>query len=238
MTNSDFKQAAISFTGGKDCTLALKRVKDQGISVAVLVTFSPPSTDPNSFKAHPISIVQVQAQALGIPHITSTIHGPDYLNSYKSEIRKLKETYGVDVLVTGDIMPVCSDFMERAVQDTDVSLYRPLWKEPQDKLLEEMWNNNFEVIVTCIDHNKVPLETLTRLDGKFGIGLPFTKAALDALCEEDVKISPAGENGELHTMVLNSPSFVHGKVGVKGEWNSKGRHSHFKVSSAELVPKN
>lgn len=90
---------AVSFTGGKDCCLALHRVIDEGFKVAVLVTFAPPD---KPFRAHPIAIIKQQAQALGIPHIICTITGPNYLQSYRDKLLELKEEYDIEALVTGN----------------------------------------------------------------------------------------------------------------------------------------
>lgn len=94
----DSPSVAVSFTGGKDCCLALHRVVDEGFHVAVLVTFAPPD---KPFRAHPMSIIKQQAQALGISHVICTIEGPHYLESYREKLEELKKVYGIEALVTG-----------------------------------------------------------------------------------------------------------------------------------------
>lgn len=60
------KRAILSFTGGKDCHLAFYEAKTS-YNVCLLVTFVP-STGFEGFKAHPIKMIEKQAEALGIPH--------------------------------------------------------------------------------------------------------------------------------------------------------------------------
>jgi uncharacterized protein (TIGR00290 family) len=225
--------AAVSYTGGKDCTLALHRVRQLGATVAVLVTFSPPETQ--SFRAHSLDIIKLQAQALGIPHTTRIIHGPDYLASYKKEIRGLKEEYGIDSLVTGDILPVCSDFMERAVQGTEVALVRPLWQQNQQELLKEMWDNQFDILVTCVNLGKIPQTILEKVKANYAVGLPLTQAGLDAIKTQNVDISPTGEFGELHTMVLNCPLYINGKIAIQAENAQDDDYAFLNIKNVDLI---
>lgn len=229
--------AAISYTGGKDCTLALHRVKEQGIQVAVLVTFSPPLTDPNSFKAHSLDIIRKQASALDIPHTVCIIDGPDYLASYQREIKKLHSEYNIDCLVTGDILPVCSNFMERAVENTGVELVRPLWQQDQQALLNDMWDRQFDILITCIKLEKVPRHILDQVGDVYNVGKRLTQEGLDSVAAHKVNISPTGEFGELHTMVLDCPLYKKEKIAVESDIMEEGIFAYLKIKSATLVKK-
>lgn len=230
------KIAAISYTGGKDCTLALHRVKEQGVQVAVLVTFSPPSTDLNSFKAHSMEIIKQQAKALDLPHTVCIIDGPDYLASYQKQIKSLSEKYNIDALVTGDILPVCSNFMERAVEGTGVDLVRPLWQQDQPGLLREMWDRQFDIIVTCINQLKVRASVLNKVKDVYDVGKPLSQKGLDAVAANNVNISPTGEFGELHTMVLDCPLYT-SKIVIKSEKMIESPYVYLKINSVNLETK-
>lgn len=228
--------AAISYTGGKDCTLALSRVREQGIAVKVLVTFSPPLTDPKSFKAHALNIIEKQAESLGISHTVCIIDGPDYLASYQREIKDLRQTYGIELLVTGDILPVCSNFMERAVIGTGVELMRPLWQQPQQELLEDMWKRGFEILVTCVNLEKIPEEVLDKVKKDFGVGQSLSQEGLNAVSKEKSNISPTGEFGELHTMVLDCPLYK-SKIVVTSEIKQEDIFRFLSIESVQLINK-
>ncbi|KAG0166900.1 hypothetical protein DFQ28_006936 [Apophysomyces sp. BC1034] len=220
------RKAAISFTGGKDCTLALHRVVNQGFSVAVLVTFCPP-TD-TRFRSHPLPIVEQQANALGIPHRLCIVQGPDYLSSYRENIQQLHAEYGIDALVTGDVFPVCSNFMERAVQNTNVELVRPLWQCDRSVLLQEMWDQSFNIMITCVRTRKFCEEDVAFAS----IGQELTPDWIKTVGQ-----GGAGEHGEFHTMVLDAPLFVHGKVEIESECSSEDGFAFATVESVKLAPK-
>jgi diphthamide synthase (EF-2-diphthine--ammonia ligase) len=94
------KRAAISFTGGKDCTLAMAMTKATH-DVVLLVTFGPKNF--RSFKAHSLEIIQLQAKAMAVPHILVEIgeEGKTHLECYREKIAEIKAQYNLDLLVTG-----------------------------------------------------------------------------------------------------------------------------------------
>jgi len=94
------KRAAVSFTGGKDCTMALSLTMVTH-DVVLLVTFGPKNF--TSFKAHSLEVIKLQAKALGIPHILVEIgeDGKTHLECYREKISEVKQAHNLDLLVTG-----------------------------------------------------------------------------------------------------------------------------------------
>jgi diphthamide synthase (EF-2-diphthine--ammonia ligase) len=96
------RKAALCFTGGKDCTLALHRaISSSEYDICLLVTFAPANMQ--KFKAHPLTVVEMQTQSLGIPHKVYLVEGPDFLGSYRKHITYLREEFGIEALVTGEV---------------------------------------------------------------------------------------------------------------------------------------
>ncbi|GAM24955.1 hypothetical protein SAMD00019534_081300 [Acytostelium subglobosum LB1] len=222
----DRPRAVISFTGGKDCTLALHRLNDS-YDVVALVTFAPSATRDKPFKAHPLTLVAIQAQALGLPHHTVYIDGPNYLDSYRQQITtKLREELIVRYLITGDILDVCNNFMGRAVETTGVELVRPLFELPRQNILDDVFARNFKVIVSCANVTKFgPSFDMSTL-----VGQQLTPQLIQHLRDLNAErlkqqqvdgdgsggpsVDLAGEYGEFHTMVLDAPLFKHGSINI------------------------
>ena len=94
-------RAAVLWTGGKDCALALHEARRSGLPVEELVTFAPPSP---VFLAHPLPFLKLQAAAMGLRHRVVTIRPPAE-DGYTQAVKAL-QSEGIGTLVTGDIAEV------------------------------------------------------------------------------------------------------------------------------------
>src|SRR5690242_20301545 len=96
------QNAAVLWTGGKDCSLALHEARRDGYGIQCLVTFAP--LNPN-FLAHPPAFMKMQAEALGLPHHIISISEP-FEKSYETALCQLREKMGITTVITGDIAEV------------------------------------------------------------------------------------------------------------------------------------
>lgn len=189
------KNTAVLWTGGKDCALAFLKAKQAGHNITYLVTFAPENA---SFKAHNLELIQKQANAIGLPHVKLEVKAP-MKESYEAAITTLKNSYNVDILVTGDIDEIDghpNNWIEERSKNTGVSVFNPLWKKDRSSLIKELIENNFEVIFSLV---KKPF-----FDEKW-VGRRIDLNSIEELKKLNIDI--CGENGEYHTMTLNAPFF-------------------------------
>ena len=247
-------RAALSFTGGKDCLLAMHRAKEQ-YEVVVLVTFCPFRTTSMPFRSHSLQVMEQQAKAMRLVHHTCIVkeeQGNDYLASYRDHIRQLCEEYKVEALITGkDILPrsfdsayvcnflavgdvrrVCGDFMERAVDGTNVRLVRPLWHQPRAEILEEMLDT-LQAVVTCVNTRRLNIKDA---EAEAIVGHPLTRDGLIKKADGELN---GGEFGEYHTMVVDAPQlFVHGRVDIsQGKCVNDNDIVYWHAFSPTFIPK-
>ena len=191
-------RTAMLWTGGKDSTLALLEARRMGLEVVSLVTFAPPYA---RFRAHPLEVIRVQAESLGVPHRTLEVQAP-HEEDYRRQIGRLCESLQLQALVTGDIAEVNGhpNFIEDRCREFGVEVIRPLWHADRLQLLQRLFSFEMSVIFSCV---KRPWFDRSWL------GRRFDPAVLRELREIAARtgMDLCGEEGEYHTLVLGGPMF-------------------------------
>jgi len=189
----------VSWTGGKDSSLALYEAKMLGSTIECLVTFAPSQ---EMFLAHPLGFMALQAQALGLPHYVFEV-GEPFDVGYEHAISSLKEKHGVSTLVTGDIAEVAGhdpDWMTDRCARCGIDLIKPLWHRDRAELLNILLSLKFKVVFSCV---KKPWFT------EEWLGSELSPSSVEQLIEISMRtrLDICGENGEYHTVVLDGPQF-------------------------------
>lgn len=197
--SSDMSNVAVSWTGGKDSSLALYEAEVSGCEINCIVTFAPTQ---ESFLAHPIAFMRLQAQALGLPHHVINVEEP-FEQGYENAITSLKEEQGIDGIVTGDIGEVAghdANWMVDRGKRCGVYVLRPLWHRDRLGLLNKLLSLRFKVVFSCVKRPWFTEEWL---------GVELSHSSLERLCEmsERTGLDMCGEQGEYHTWVLDGPRF-------------------------------
>ncbi|KAG0301683.1 hypothetical protein BGZ98_008141 [Dissophora globulifera] len=209
------KRAAISFTGGKDCTLSLCLTKESQHDVVLLVTFGPANF--KSFKAHSLALIKLQAQALGIPHVLVEIgeEGKTHLQCYREQIAALKKEHRLDLL---DV----------------IELSCPIWAIDRHRLLDTLFARKFELLITCA--------SIKKLGGDEEVARQFVGSKLtptfmkDTLEPREQDVDMGGELGEFHTMVLTVPELYHGyRIEYDGRQSVEGEYMYMEFDNVRLV---
>jgi diphthine-ammonia ligase len=185
-----------SWSGGKDAYLAYARaVAAGGVPAALLCMLE---EDATRSRGHglPLTLLEAQAGALGVPLVTRATSWEEYEAHYVSELQRLRAG-GVEAGVFGDIdLQAHRDWVEGVCEVAGMTCHLPLWQEPRRRLLAELLAGGARVTIVAVDSSKLGAEYL---------GLELD-AAVIARLEAD-GADACGEAGEYHTMVISASLF-------------------------------
>jgi uncharacterized protein (TIGR00290 family) len=191
------EEAFASWSGGKDSCLACYRAISSGVKVRYLVNMV--TEDGKRSRSHGLAVewLQMQSQAMGIPLIQHRTMSTDYEAEFKKVLLDLKQA-GITAGVFGDIdFEEHRQWIERVCSEGGIRPRLPLWGEDQNKILTDFINLGFESVVVATRADSLGKEWLGRK-----IDLDFV-ADLGKLGN----ITPCGEAGEYHTLVIDGPMF-------------------------------
>jgi diphthine-ammonia ligase len=217
-----------SWSGGKDCCLALYRAKAAGMNVRYLANMV--TEDGKRSCSHGISaaIIKTQAEALGIP----IAQRPTTSETYKGVFIKLLHDFkreGIEGGVFGDIDFVPHrEWIEKICGVAAITPHLPLWQEDQAKLMEEFIAAGFTAVVVAVKADLLGKEVLGRIiDRKF----------LAYIAGLNKGITPCGEAGEFHTLVIDGPLFNKRLEITESEKVSRGDHHFLEILDLKLKMK-
>ena len=191
-------RVAMLWTGGKDSALAYHRAKEQH-NVVLFVNFiwnRPPLS-------HPRALAKLQMEAIEKPFLSERVE-PPYFESYRESILYLKERYGIQAVVTGDIAYIDAfhgNWMDAVCSGTEVGVIKPLWECDRQKLLDELLTAGFEAVFSCAKEPWLNEKWIgRRIDDK-------SVSEMKKL-HQTKGLDLCGENGEYHTMIMDAPFFT------------------------------
>jgi diphthine-ammonia ligase len=184
--------AACLFSGGKESLYAMQTVQKQGVEVEHLIYEIPTFLSPHALN---IEALKTLAESM---HKSFTIVklGTDGVELVKA-LRKLN----VDALVAGDInvpqhLTWLSDMCSRA---GGVKLLEPLFGKDTLVLFREMFlanqNSTFKATIIGVD---------TKHLGEEWLGFTLSKDTAAEFLSKTQGVDPLGENGEYHTICVES----------------------------------
>ena len=220
---------AVLITGGKDSALALHRALKQGYKVKYLVAMFPEREDSWMFHYPNIHMTEFFAEAAEIPLIKGKTAGIK-----EREVEDLKNLLaGLDVegVVSG---AVASKYQKARIDNVCKQLglksIAPLWGEKPEKLLKELLENDFEVIIVGVYALGFSQEWL---------GRRINEETVQELLKlrEKYGISPIGEGGEYESLVLDAPYFKRKIQILETEKVWRENQGYLLVKKARLVRK-
>ncbi len=196
INNAAGDQVFVSWSGGKDAYLSLLRARDKGLRIACLLSFI--SSEGRS-RSHGLKteILEQQAEFLGIPLVTEEVAWETYENGFEQAVKRIKKEYCISGGVFGDInLAEHRDWIRKMCGRCDISYNLPLWQEEELKVAEELLARGGRALIVAIRSDLVDQGWLGKVIDKEYLDYCVTTG-----------ISPCGEGGEAHSLVVDGPLF-------------------------------
>lgn len=188
------------WSGGKDATLALDVLHSQSPRrIGALLTTVDEVDEQVPMHGTPLSLIERQADALGIPHSLMRIPPQAPNEVYEDRLRSALEPLlddGRTTVVAGDLfLEDVRAYRQQAVESTGARALFPLWQRDTMWLARWFLRRGYRAVVTSVD--------TTQLDPSF-VGRTYGE---DFLADLPDDVDPCGERGAFHTFVTDGPSF-------------------------------
>jgi asparagine synthase (glutamine-hydrolysing) len=193
----------VLFSGGKDSCYAIWIAKKRGYEISCLITIFSENKESYMFHTPVIELTKKQAELIGLPIIIKKTKGEKEkeLKDLEETIREAIKKFKINGIVTGAL---ASSYQAERIQKIcdkfGIECFNPLWQKNQVELLNELVKEKFEVIIVGVAAYPFDKEMIgEKIDTNF---IEKMKKM-----QEKYKINPAGEGGEIETLVLNCPLF-------------------------------
>ncbi len=216
---------AALFSGGKDSSLALWRAQSLGLDVDYLITVYPDRDDSYMFHKPNLHLIPEIAKSLGIELVKVKTAGEK-----EKEVEDLKrglKGLNISGLITGAVASRYQmDRIEKLADEFSVDVLAPLWNMPQDRLLDELLQNGFKMIIVSV--------------AAHGLDDDWLGKEIDQRCIEELKeisarygINISGEGGEYESLVIAAPNYDHDFEIIEDEKTWDGLRGELKVKKIE-----
>ncbi len=183
--------AASLFSGGKESIHAIFMVGKQGVEVKHLIHQIPTFDSPH---AHNVEALQTLARSMNKHFSIVDLHKGEH------ELAELLKTLNVGALVAGDInVPQHVTWLENICSQVGIVLLEPLFGKNTQILFEEMFKDSgFKATIIGVNTKYLSNEWL---------GFTISNETAREFRSKTPQIDPLGENGEFHTIVVESPLY-------------------------------
>lgn len=204
----------LSWSSGKDSAWALHVLRQQGASVAGLLTSVNETAGRVSMHGVREEIVRAQAEAAGVPLFTIPLPWPCTNEVYESRLREAvcrAVAEGFTHVAFGDLfLEDVRRYREERLAGTGLTPLFPLWERPTDVLAREMIRGGVRARIATLDPRVMPREF---------IGAEFDESLLARLPET---VDPCAERGEFHTCLTAGPMLARPIDIIAGEVVERG----------------
>lgn len=190
------KKFIVSYSGGKDSTLALYRMMKSGNTPKGLLITLKDDGDESWFHSIPSDKLLHASNSMDIPLIKVKCKGDDYEKAFEDGL-KIAKGFGADSCIFGDIdIAEHRKWCTERCEAVGLEAIFPLWQEDRELLTNEFIESGFKAIL-----KKVNLDYLSE---------EYLGKVLDKELVQKIKATgadPCGENGEYHTFVYDGPIY-------------------------------
>ncbi|MDH4123749.1 MAG: diphthine--ammonia ligase [Thermoplasmata archaeon] len=204
-------KAVALFSGGKDSVYSTYIAQQQFFDVVFTLTLIPADTDSHMFHVPNANLAGTVSSAMGIPNRSVSLRqGENELDALSNALMDL----GTEAIITGALASDYQAFRINMVcEPLGIRVFSPLWHKNQKRLLREMVEAGFRLVMVGVSAEGLDYTWLGReIDSK----------AMDDLSRisEKTGIQYAGEGGEFETIVLDGPNFNRSLeiVSAKSRW--------------------
>ncbi len=183
--------AASLFSGGKESVHAVSAVEKQGFEVKHLLHQIPTFDSPH---VHNIEALKTLARSMNKHFEIVDLHKGE------KELVSVLKNLNVDALVAGDInVPQHITWLQNICSQAGTKLLEPLYGKRTSTLFQEMFNDpRFKATIIGVNTKCLTDEWL---------GFTISSETAKAFLSKTRQIDPLGENGEFHTIVVESPLY-------------------------------
>lgn len=191
-------KAFVSWSGGKDCMLALHRIKKSAkYEISALINMCSDTSEKSRSHGLPGSLLRRQAFAIRTPILQPRSGFNNYETVFKDTVLQLKAE-GVNYGVFGDIyLMEHRTWIERVCSETGIEPIFPLWNCSTTDLIHEFVDEGFNALLVSVNQKFLTKEWLGR--------------TIDSHFVKDISsfadLDPCAENGEYHSFVHDGPIF-------------------------------
>lgn len=189
-----------NWSTGKDAALALHHLlQDENFSIEKLVTTINVHYQRVTMHGLPVSLLQKQTEALGIPlQIIELPEQPsmiDYETIMHTALNKLKTEHFTHSAFGDIFLEDLKKYREDNLSKIGISTVFPLWKKNTKALITEFLDLGFKAVIVCAS---------AKYFSEDFVGKTITKSLIENLPKD---VDPCGENGEFHTFCYDGPIF-------------------------------
>ena len=133
-----------SWSGGKDSCLACYKAMKAGHEICFLVNFISKEQKKCCFHGTNAALLQAQSDSIGIPIVQIEVSQDmkNYEAGFKSAVIGLRDKYGIEGMVFGDIyLDEHKDWVERVCRDMNIAMIEPLWAMPAEEVISKFIEN-------------------------------------------------------------------------------------------------